>query len=772
MMERVIKNILIALLYALAFTPLIIAREVVFPFIIGKMAFVRIVIEAAGVLALVYFAIQAWKGKNDAWQEWKYTLKNPLVLIVGALLVSMGISAMVAENNYRAWWGEVERAEGFFGMAHHVVFFMIAVMVFAKKEWLTFFKISLGVTGVLSFYGLLQYFQITNFPFALPPEPRPGSFVGNSAFFAGYLLFAMVCAGIVFQESEKKSAWRMIAAGMGIIAAFMIFITGTRGAILGLGAGIVTILIYVLAQKDKQTIRIPYLQPIDAKKLAMGLLAVMVIMGGIFIATRDAAIWQRVPGLNRLANTALFDPNDASTQMRILTWRVSWEAFKERPLVGWGPENYLIAYLQHYDPEMALYGETWLDRAHNKVLDIAVTQGLVGLMIYIGIIVFAIRMAIRQRKNKSSMFIVAGLVAHSMQNMFLFDNIVGYIMLFALLGYIVWNEEKIVEQEEVKVFEVSPLKKYTFVLLVCAALPAALWSGYMVNYIPLAQAYALRTSTKAETFEGTIKKLKEAFYPYNFAQFNIRGQGIDSYYLNHYFYQQALLDNPNYRPLGDILVEAEKEILQKEPYDVRVAIRTVEMMQERARTDPTLLQDMEQILKAAIPYAPQRQELYYHLSFVLAKQNKRDEALAIMDNVITFSPDNARAYYHRAVVRALTGDKPEVIREELKKVEEYNPIFKNFLTNDVENIALIYEGLGRDDKVAELVIKTIKKELETGLASRRYFESAFRYFAKKKNKESFIIIASHLKAMPELKEDMEIYIDLAEKGAWDIIQKL
>lgn len=68
---------------------------------------------------------------------------------------------------------------------------------------------------------------------------------------------------------------------------------------------------------------------------------------------------------------------------RIEIWRIAWRAFVARPLLGWGPDNFLDAFMQ-------LRGLTWLEagehngigaaeNAHNVVLNVLATQGLLGL---------------------------------------------------------------------------------------------------------------------------------------------------------------------------------------------------------------------------------------------------------------------------------------------------------------------------------------------------------------------------------------------------------
>lgn len=781
MLERILKISIKSALIATAITPLVVTREVVFPFMLGKMIVVRVLIECALLLWVIYLAWCAYKGRlSEIMMRGKRVMTHPLMIATGVFFISVIVSSWFAVNQYRAIWGDVERAEGLFGIAHYILFVVMTSMVFQKKDWLLFFKVSVGVTAVASFYGVLQYMGVTKFPFAFTPEPRPGSFIGNSAFFAAFLIFGIMSAGIVWRDAVSKEGpalvWKYISIIVIISALVMIFITGTRGAIVGVGAGVLFLLVYGVMRGRSYMVRLPKIGEISLAKGAMIVLAAGVMGVALFIATKDAPLWQSIPGLNRLATTA-FGTSDASTQVRLMTWRLSWEAFKERPLWGWGPDNYLIAFLRHYDPDMALYGETWLDRAHNKIIDTAIAQGAVGLVAYLVLFGLVWRYAWAYAKADGAFVLIsAGLLAYFVQNIFLFDQLVGYLFFFAVVGYTVGYNEKnsktIEEGKEVIGHRTSRNIFYAGVMAAIVTLPLVGYSIYALNYIPYVQAQALKESTRAKTFEGTVENVRKAFYPYNFAQGSIRGQGIDSYYLNSYFYQQELLDNPKFKPLANILIEGEEEILRKEPYDVRIAIRLVEMWQERARTDPEYFKKIEKVLRDAIEIAPKRQELYYHLSFALAKQNKREEARRIIDEALAMSPGAARSHYHKAVVMALTGDKKEAILSELEIMERQNPTLSNFQTNDTENIAVIYTELGRYDKVGMLAVRSIRHELGAGLYKREHFETALGYFAGREDKENFILVASHLAKFPELKEDMEIYIDLAQKGAWDIIHKL
>ena len=111
------------LLLATALTPLIFAPAVIFPFILGKAFFFRVIIE----IALVLFLIRG---------QFSNIAKKPLFILVALFFASAIISTILAVNPYRAFWGEAERMEGLFGLLHYFVFFVMAISIFEKKDWI------------------------------------------------------------------------------------------------------------------------------------------------------------------------------------------------------------------------------------------------------------------------------------------------------------------------------------------------------------------------------------------------------------------------------------------------------------------------------------------------------------------------------------------------------------------------------------------------------------------------------------------------------------
>ncbi|HDH31718.1 MAG TPA: hypothetical protein ENH26_03020, partial [Candidatus Wolfebacteria bacterium] len=733
-----------------------------------------------------------------------------------------------------------------FGMFHYLVFLIMTVLIFTKKDWSRFFKISFFTGLVVIFYGFLEYFGVRNFPFiASLPSPRPGSYIGNSAFLATYMFFIIAFAVIVFYQHKSavisinqrlSKFWKYFSLLIIILAVAMIFITGTRGAILGLGAGIFSLLVYFAFKKQSISINLKSLS-ISLRKLSLFLLLLMILFGSIFWFTRSNDVWQKIPGLNRLAQTAVFDLNDSSTQMRLMNWEISWEAFKEKPLFGWGLENFLLAYQKNYDPNMALYGETWLDRAHNKIIDLAVMQGIFGLLTYLlmfgGIFFILFRkkstliyaddklinidnyphksaeISINQCINNQpksafisvSPFLMAILIAYFVQNLVLFDQLTSYIFFFAVLGFLIsktliYADDKLIYADEksesisqnqnqsakISINQRFSVYKLSIIILLSSMIFSIGFVLYFYNYIPYTQAKAFKESseicrgkdlTEEECVNLITEKAKKAMYPYNFAQYNIRGQGVDAYYLNQYFYQIELIQNLKFEPLADLLIKGQEEIIKKEPYDVRLFIREVEMLNPKAVNNPELYKKTENLIRQALEIAPKRQELYYNLAFALSGQERYEESIEIARYALSLSPNVARAHYHLGLMFYLA-NRNEEAAEKLNIAEELKPDFNSFLPGDLNNIALIYTNWGKIDKVAEL----ITKELDGKIApigfgfKREYYEVALRYYAIIHNKENLIKVASYLTYFQDAKEKMEVLIDLAEKENWEIIDNL
>ena len=78
---------------------------------------------------------------------------------------------------------------------------------------------------------------------------------------------------------------------------------------------------------------------------------------------------------------AAFAVRPVSDLGRVIVWHSAVDAFKQRPLLGWGTGNFLMVAQIFRNPLWdEAYGSTTQDHAHNLFLEAAATSGIVGII--------------------------------------------------------------------------------------------------------------------------------------------------------------------------------------------------------------------------------------------------------------------------------------------------------------------------------------------------------------------------------------------------------
>ena len=124
-----------------------------------------------------------------------------------------------------------------------------------------------------------------------------------------------------------------------------------------------------------------------------------------------------------------------SIKTRILAWGVAWQSFLQRPLLGWGNENFAYAYNLYFNPESFHIGglyEMSFDRAHNYYFDRLVEQGIGGLVLWL----LVMWQFLKESYLKHEYFITALLIASAVSLNFVFLDLSNYIALFLLFAFL------------------------------------------------------------------------------------------------------------------------------------------------------------------------------------------------------------------------------------------------------------------------------------------------------------------------------------------------
>jgi tetratricopeptide (TPR) repeat protein len=276
-------------------------------------------------------------------------------------------------------------------------------------------------------YGL---FQIFGWAAIHQGSTRIDASLGNSAYMAVYMLLnAGLAAYMYFVARARKIANASFLVWAYPILAVLFSIelvqTATRGTILGLIGGIMLALfLYAIFAKGSSKL---------SRQISGGIIAAIVLLGVVFWMNRGAAFIQKNEILNRMANISW---HDSSGQARQFIWPMALKGAAERPLFGWGQENFNYIFNADYNPKM--WGqEQWFDRAHSVFLDWLSASGIVGLVAYLALYVLFLTAIWRASSlSIAKKSVLTGILAgYAIHNVFVFDNLASYVLFFAMLGF-------------------------------------------------------------------------------------------------------------------------------------------------------------------------------------------------------------------------------------------------------------------------------------------------------------------------------------------------
>lgn len=412
-----VRAFVFACLYAAVCMPVIVGSGFLFPFVFPKAVFFEAAVELAlaGYLGLALFNAQ-YRPR-----------KSVLLGTVGVWVGLIALTTFTGVDPSFSFWSKAERMEGLFWYLHLAAFFVMLVSLLrARRDWMRFLQWNTIVSWVVGFVALASKFVPTLV--ALGDQSRLAGTFGNPAFLATYFLVMLFLnALIAFSEEGKPARWFWAAGGVFSLA--LVFLSGTRGAYVGILAGVFAGLFVMLVGS-----RGAY------RKAALVGFACLALFAGSFVVLRPA--WERVSPFLASRLYSIWE----IPMPRLIVWQIGLDAFRARPVLGWGMENFIYAFDRYFIPDLHTYEMSLFDRPHNKIIDLATSQGLVGLAAYLGI--FALigfllyKKTIVQEADRSHVreyAIFAGLcVAYFVQDLVLFEMPSSGVVLFLMFALAYW----------------------------------------------------------------------------------------------------------------------------------------------------------------------------------------------------------------------------------------------------------------------------------------------------------------------------------------------
>jgi len=624
-------------LWLLAFIPLIVDPNVFFPYTSGKNLMIESSLVLAGILILINFLYSNGFREEIMGKAIKY-LKQPIVISILVFFSFFIISTIFAVDKYSAFWGSLARAEGLAGLCFYFSFLVFSLLTFEKQDWLWFFKFSLFVSLILLGKEFVEFFH--------NGIARPGSFAGNPTFLAGYLLFSIISSLIVISNEVNSLAWKGVSLVTIILSILGIFITQTRGTILGLALGIVVVLIYSAFKGKDVNYKI-----FNLRKVAIILLTIGIIFSGAFAITRKNEVWQKVPGLSRLAVTHTGDEEDLSTQVRLFVYQSALQSVNpmqgnmNRLITGWGPENFLLVDSKYYNPKLYQYETVWHDRAHNKFLDVLVMNGIFGLLAYLAIWFTFFKSILKgpvqtcfkcgfPLTNLALLSFGTTFLTHLM---FVFDQISTSISFFAILAFTAHLASASTTEESKRALIRSEMKERgkilagTFLVVLTVFLAFIYFKSTLPGYFQMHQYTVLIENAKAKSFE---KDIDFVFAPFTLPQMNIRRNFLE---VTNKLYNKNS-DEINLRLLKKAIFRAE-EYLTARPGNFQFMTTLADLYSRKGNSlkDMEYLKKGEELLRQVLFFAPNRPDINLKLALNLLYQEKFMEAFAQCETIFRSS---------------------------------------------------------------------------------------------------------------------------------------
>lgn len=350
----------------------------------------------------------------------------------------MTIAGILAVNPHLAFWSSFGRGTGLLTWYYSTALALIITSLINRN-------------GIKYLYSLLKLFIFSGFIVAITLWMGTGAFnmqynflligggggiTGNSSLAAAYLIFVIFFSAFFLFSKESSQKEKLI---FGAIITPIIFsplflnlfgfIKGTgvlgeaRGAILGIIIGIgITTVCYLALSKNK-------------------IIKTLGIVGIIFSIIIFSIGWNQLMTPNTVLHQKF---TEVASGTRFLFWGVAQKSIDKHPYFGYGPENYMIAFGENFNPKILnknLGYESWTDRAHNVYFDTGVSGGYVAIVLYFIIIIsifYAIFIVYKKGKIlKIQASILWGLLtAYIFQNLFYFDSVLSIMALFILFGVI------------------------------------------------------------------------------------------------------------------------------------------------------------------------------------------------------------------------------------------------------------------------------------------------------------------------------------------------
>lgn len=671
---------------------------------------------------------------------------SPLLWALAIFLLIVGIANLVGVDPYSSLWSRYERMEGYFGLIHFGLYTLIAMSVLkTKKDWTILLNIFIGTGVAIGIYALFQRMGMLS---ALQGgRLRVDGTIGNPTYLGAYLIFILAIVAMMIAKFRNKIG-RYIYGGIGAFLLLILYFTASRGPLLSLMvACAVWPVVYLIGnrfiRREKEYIY---------KRFAWIMLSVVIVIPIAFIMLRNTSVITENPTFSRIANISLVEK---TTRSRLMIWGMAWEGFKERPVLGWGQENFPYVFSKFYNPNL-FDQEPWFDRSHNIFLDWLINAGSLGLLSYLslfGVLFWSLWHAVRLGKISllEASVLVSGFIAYLFQNIFVFDNFNTYLVFFTLLSYVCATSTDIrtvaVHHHKSPKEQITNIQGSQFLMVMITLSVGVGLVAYWVNIKPMAEAasviHALQLLGRTQNADEILSQFRKTLSYNTFGDGEVREQ----------FTRLATsLASQTGTPIEirsqfiESAVRSAEAQVKRFPNDLRSRLGVAMLYNTGA-----IIKGQEYIMRGrahintALMLSPTRQTVYFVLADNYILGNDFENAIRSLEQAVALAPHNMEAQANLGRIGLLSGrlDIGTSVFEAMKRYEHLlNPNTVPYLAS----FADVYIGIGKLSE-ALAVYKLILAHASGANDEIRYYMNAADLALRMNDRTNALLYAEAARAL-------------------------
>jgi len=697
--EKILKEIIRWFSFLILFLPLLVLREILFPYVFPKIIFFQILVE-------IIFAL--WLILAISKKEYRPYFKNPLLLSLTVFMGILILTSLLGMDPARSFFSTQERMTGIITLIHFYLWFLVLGSLFKDiADWQKFIWASLIACLLVGLYGIGQKLGLE---FLVKGDVvRLSATLGNPIYLSVYAMLNAFLAGFLILQERKK----FLKAFLIILILFNLVIMllgGSRGVILSFGISLFLLFIFLII-----------LLPSKKIKVFVSFLLIIIISGFIFLQTPKAQSFiEKSPTFLKRIVATRFAGIQETDWTRILSWQAALEGFKEKPILGWGWENFNLVFSKYYHPRYleAGFAETWFDKSHNQVLDILCLTGIFGLISYLVFFFFIFRALFKKSREYkfplSCLILSLMFISYFLQNLSVFDTPAPLISFYFSLGLVYFycrsftaekdsspndtnlNDSRRISRalrrREARRFAESgrPIVGW-HLILISIILIFLFILIYQLNILPFSKS---RNGARGAVISPIDFELGLYFYKNSLKSPCFTNPEVRLMLAKTILEEQEKIDEKSKKEVLDFTISEMEKNTKEHPFDVKYHLTLgklyqalYHLVQGGANFN---LEKATASLEKALELSPKRQEVFYELGQVKISQGKFSEAVEIYKKALELNEKIADSHWYYGLSQLLA----ENYEQGLKEIEVAYSMGKA-VNQTPDSLLIIANGYGQ-----------------------------------------------------------------------------